>query len=441
MRVLARGGRSGARPPRRRRSALLDRAVAELFMRAALREAAKGLGRTSPNPAVGAVLVKGGRVVGRGHHARAGGPHAEVVAIRDAGARARGADLYTTLEPCDHHGKTPPCSLAILEAGVRRVFVGSTDPNPLVNGKGMERLRAAGVEVVPGVLGRECDALNAHWFRFIRDGRPYVTLKAAVTLDGRMATRTGDARWVTGEAARRWVHRLRDRVDAVLVGAGTARADDPLLTTRLPGGRGRDPVRVVLDTDLSLPARLKLLRPDSAAPTLVAHASSRTRRLAPGVELLRCRRGTGGVDLRDLLAKLARRGVTHLLVEGGARVHARFLAEGLVDRVAVFIAPKLLGGEGVPLAAGPGPRRMADAIQLDEVQVERVGDDVLVQGRPVVVARRGRRVPASSLPGTSRRSRAPASSLPPGTSRRLHTSPLSPGSSHRLHTYPPLPRH
>lgn len=356
---------------------------AERFMALALREAAKGLGRTSPNPAVGAVLVKDGRVIARGHHARAGGPHAEVVAIRAAGARARGADLYTTLEPCDHYGRTPPCSVAILEAGVARVFAGSSDPNPLVNGRGIARLRAAGVEVATGVLSEACDALNAHWFRYIRDRRPYVTLKAAVTLDGRIATRTGDARWVTGEEARRWVHRLRDRVDAVLVGAGTARADDPLLTTRLPGGRGRDPIRVVLDTDLRLPAKLELLHPRSAAPTIVAHASSRTRRFGAGVELLRCRRGKGGVDLKDLLRRLAARGVTHLLVEGGARVHARFLEDGLVDRVAVFVAPKLAGAGGVPLADLPGPARMADALRLDEVQVERVGEDVLVIGRPV----------------------------------------------------------
>jgi len=390
MRVLVRGRRTRGRrrgAPR----ALLGRAVSELFMRAALREAAKGLGRTSPNPAVGAVIVKNGRVVARGHHARAGGPHAEVVAIRAAGARARGADLYTTLEPCDHFGRTPPCSVAILEAGIRRVLVGSADPNPLVNGKGVARIRAAGVEVVTGVLGAECDALNAHWFRFIRDRRPYVTLKAAVTLDGRIATRTGDARWVTGEESRRLVHRLRDRVDAVLVGAGTARADDPRLTARLPGGRGHDPLRVVLDTDLSLPARLALFRLRSKAPTVVAHASTRSRRLGPGVELLRCRRGRGGVDLKDLLARLAARGVTHLLVEGGARVHARFLAEGLVDRVLVFVAPKLAGGDGVPLLAGPGPARMADAVRLEEVQIERVGDDVLVQGRPAAPKPRARR--------------------------------------------------
>jgi diaminohydroxyphosphoribosylaminopyrimidine deaminase/5-amino-6-(5-phosphoribosylamino)uracil reductase len=369
-------------------------------MRLALREAAKGAGRTSPNPVVGAVVVRGGRVVAAGHHARAGGPHAEVVAIRAAGARARGADLYTTLEPCDHFGRTPPCSVAILEAGVRRVLVGSADPNPLVSGKGVARLRRAGVEVVEGVLRDECDALNVHWFTFIREGRPFVTLKAAVTLDGRLATRTGDARWVTGEEARRWVHRLRDRVDAVLVGAGTARADDPRLTTRLPGGRGRDPIRVVLDTELRLPARLALLRPRSAAPTLVAHAARRPR-LSPdslrpakrgwgggavpraGVELLHCRRGKGGVDLHDLLAKLGERGVTHLLVEGGARVHARFLEERLVDRIVVFVAPKLAGADGVPLAASAGPARMKDALRLEDVAIERMGDDVLVAGRPV----------------------------------------------------------
>ncbi len=365
----------------------VDLAAAESFMRLALREAAKGLGRTSPNPAVGAVLVRGGRVVARGHHARAGGPHAEVVALRAAAARARGADLYTTLEPCDHHGRTPPCSVALLEAGVRRVFVGSADPNPLVMGRGMARLRREGVDVVEGVLRRQCDALNAHWFRYIRDKRPYVTLKAAVTLDGRIATRTGDARWVSGEQARRWVHRLRDRVDAVLVGAGTARSDDPALTARLPRG-GRDPVRVVLDTDLSLPSSLKLFRERSPAPTVVAHASSRTRRLGHNVELLRCRRGKGGVDLRDLLAKLAARGITHLLVEGGARVHARFLEDGLVDRVAVFVAPKLAGADGIPLFAGRGPARMADALRLEEVEVERIGEDVLVVGRPSRPVRR-----------------------------------------------------
>ena len=348
-------------------------------MRLALEEARLALGRTSPNPAVGAVVVRDGRVVARGHHARAGRPHAEVVALRNAGSRAAGADLYTTLEPCDHQGRTPPCSVAILRAGVRRVFVGSRDPNPLVDGRGVARLRREGVEVVEDVLRGECDALNEAWLVFMREGRPFVTLKAAVTLDGRLATRSGDSRWVTGEAARAWVHRLRDRVDAILVGSGTARADDPRLTARLPGGRGRDPLRIVLATGLDLPGDLALLR--GGPPTLVAHASRRARGFGPGVETLRVKRGPGGVSLPDLLGRLAGRGVVHLLVEGGARVNASFLRAGLVDRMVVLVAPKLAGADGVPLAALRGPERMADAMALEDVEVERLGADVLVTGR------------------------------------------------------------
>ena len=391
IRILARARRSRAHSPKksRRSPALFDRAVAQFFMRLALREARRGLGRTSPNPAVGAVLVKGGRVVARGHHARAGGPHAEVVAIRRAGARGRGADLYTTLEPCDHWGRTPPCTLAILEAGVRRVFVGSRDPNPLVNGRGIARLRRAGVAVARDVLREECDSVNAHWFRFITAGRPHVTLKAAVTLDGKIATHTGDSRWVTGPEARREAHRLRDRADAVLVGAGTARADDPRLTARLPGGH--DPVRVVLDARLSLPPGLRLFRQRSSAPTVVAHVSGTPRRAARGVEYLRCRGSKGRVDLEDLLAKLAARGVTSLLVEGGAQVHRSFLDAALVDRVVLFVAPKIAGADGLSWVAGPGAARMAGALALSQVEVRRAGSDVVISGVPA-------RAPVAKIP-------------------------------------------
>jgi diaminohydroxyphosphoribosylaminopyrimidine deaminase/5-amino-6-(5-phosphoribosylamino)uracil reductase len=362
----------------------------EVHMLAALAEARRGLGRTSPNPAVGAVLVKDGRVVARGHHARAGTPHAEVVAIRRAGARARGADLYTTLEPCDHWGRTPPCSVAILEAGIRRVFVGSRDPNPLVNGRGLRRLRRGGVEVVPGVLEAECDALNEAWLHYITSGRPHVTLKAAASLDGKIATRDGDARWVTGPEARARVHELRDRADAVLVGAGTARADDPRLTTRLPGGRGRDPIRVVLDSRLELPRRLRLFRPRPGAPTVVAHVAGEPPAARAGVEYLRCRSRGGRVDLSDLLGRLARRGVTSVLVEGGAEVNRSFLEAGLVDRVVLFLAPKLVGGGGVSWVAGPGARRMEGALPLLDVEVSRAGADILVTGRPAGPLAKGR---------------------------------------------------
>jgi diaminohydroxyphosphoribosylaminopyrimidine deaminase/5-amino-6-(5-phosphoribosylamino)uracil reductase len=269
--------------------------------------------------------------------------------------------------------------------------VGSHYPNPLVDGRGVARLAAGGVRVTRDVLRDECDALNAHWFRFITARRPYVTLKAAVTLDGKLATGRGDSRWVTGPEARAHVHRLRDRVDAVLVGAGTARADDPRLTTRLPGGGGHDPLRVVLDTGLALPARLRLFRQRSPAKTIVAHASARTRRLGPGVELLRCRRGPGGVDLADLLARLGERGVTHLLVEGGASVHGAFLRAGLADRIALFVAPKIAGGDGKSWVGGPGVDRMADALRLTDVEVEEVGEDLLVTGRPAGALASGRR--------------------------------------------------
>ncbi|WP_176063407.1 bifunctional diaminohydroxyphosphoribosylaminopyrimidine deaminase/5-amino-6-(5-phosphoribosylamino)uracil reductase RibD [Anaeromyxobacter diazotrophicus] len=380
----------------------------ERFMRLALREAAKGLGRTHPNPPVGAVLVKAGRVVARGHHARAGGPHAEVVALRAAGAAARGADLYTTLEPCDHFGKTPPCSRALLAAGVRRVFVGSRDPNPLVKGRGVRRLRRAGVEVVQDVARPACDALIAPWLRFIETGRPFVTLKAAVTLDGKIATAGGDARWVTGEAARREVHRLRDQVDAVLVGAGTARQDDPILNTRLPGGRGHDPVRVVLDARLRLPPTLRMFTVASEAPALVATlARGGEGRHGPGVTVLHCAGRGGRVDLDDLLARLGALGLTHLLVEGGAELHAAFLAAGLVDRVLVHLAPRILGG-GKDWLSGPGPARMADALPLVDVSVRRLGGDLAIEGRPdFAAAGAARRAGTGRSAARARPARAP----------------------------------
>lgn len=385
MRIVARTkpATGGARSQTARE---FDRAVAEFFMRMALDEAEKGVGRTSPNPAVGAVLVKNGHVLARGFHAKAGGPHAEIVALRQAGGRARGADLYTTLEPCNHHGRTPPCTEAILAAGIRRVFVGCLDANPKVSGRGVKRLRSAGLKVVSGVLNDQCTELNAPFFTFITRKRPFVTLKVASTADGRIAGESGDSRWVTGPAARARVHQLRGRVDAVLVGGGTVRMDDPQLTAR-PRGRpsARQPMRVVLSASLDLPPSAKVFggRPGGA---LVLTASSDEAKAAAlrkaGAQVARLPAvPAGGVDLREALDELARRNVVHLLVEGGAGVFGGFLQAGLADEILLFVAPRVLGS-GLSWATLSGRARIEDAIALEPWRVEQLGPDVLLTARP-----------------------------------------------------------
>lgn len=386
MRLLTRARLKANRAPRAKRAADFDRAVAEFFMRIALEEATKGLGRTSPNPAVGAVLVKGGRIIARGFTQPAGQAHAEVMALRAAGPRARGADLYTTLEPCNHYGRTPPCTLAILEAGVRRVISASSDPNPMVNGKGITRLRRAGVEVLTGVLKEEADRLIRPFFKAILTKMPYVTLKAAVTLDGKLATATGDSRWVTGEAAREWVHRLRNRVDVILVGANTVRRDNPQLTTRLPGGGGKDPVRVVVDSHLSLKPSATVFTQRSRAKTVVATledpASGKARRLTEqGVLVWQVRGKRGRVDLKALLARIAREGFNHVLVEGGAEMYGSFLRERLADELALFLAPKLIGSQGLSWSGDLGVKLMSQALQLKDISYEKIGEDLLLQAR------------------------------------------------------------
>jgi diaminohydroxyphosphoribosylaminopyrimidine deaminase/5-amino-6-(5-phosphoribosylamino)uracil reductase len=352
----------------------------ERFMRVALAEARKGLGRTSPNPPVGALVVRRGRVVSRGHHARAGEPHAEVVALARAGKRARGATLYTTLEPCDHQGRTPPCTRAILEGGIARVVIGSDDPNPLVSGRGARRLRRAGVTVVRGVAREACDHFNLPWFRFITTGRPFVTLKVAITIDGKLASGSGDSRWISGREARARVHRLRSQVDAVLVGAGTVRQDNPRLTARIRGARS--PLRVVLDGRLSSAPRSQVF--GSARPGSLVLTS---REASPRVEAALARRGVSIVPLpvrRGLIAPatalraLAVRGVMSLMIEGGARVFSQFLEKGLWDQILVFVAPKALGSRAKPWVQLPRGARMAEALDLGSTTCELLGNDVLL---------------------------------------------------------------
>ncbi|MSP61738.1 MAG: bifunctional diaminohydroxyphosphoribosylaminopyrimidine deaminase/5-amino-6-(5-phosphoribosylamino)uracil reductase RibD [Myxococcales bacterium] len=350
-------------------------------MRRALALAGRARGRTAPNPMVGCVLVKSGRIVGAGYHHRVGLPHAEVEALKDAGSRARGATAYVTLEPCNHTGRTGPCTEALIAARVASVVIAMRDPNPHVDGGGTRKLRAAGIAVATGLLGDEARAGNAGFIHLVTTGRPRVTLKAAVSLDGRIAASSGDAKWITGEPARREAHTLRDACDAILVGAGTVRADDPALTTRLPGGRGRDPLRVILDGKLTIPRRAQVVREGTLiATTRAAPRAAEARLVARGAEVVRLPGAKGRVDLPSLLDEMGRRGVMELLIEGGAEVHGQFLAARLVDRVMIFVAPILIGAAGVPLFALPGAARIADAWRLRAVSTRRLGDDMLLVG-------------------------------------------------------------
>lgn len=362
------------------------------MMARALGLARKAWGRTSPNPMVGAVVARGERIVAEGYHARAGEAHGEALALERAGSRARGATLYVTLEPCHHQGRTPPCTRAVLASGVKRVVIGTRDPNPHVTGGGASFLAGQGLEVKVGVLEPACRDLNLFYNHHVTTGRPYVILKAASTLDGRLATSTGDSRWVTSEKARAHVHYLRSGVDAILVGRGTAEQDDPRLNARLLGrraGLGKNPLRVVLDTHLSLPLGLKLFDSGAGGPTIVVCGprppAAKAKALEKaGVEVLPLPLEKSRPSLARLRDVLGGRNVQSLLIEGGAEVNAAaLLSERIVDRVLLFLAPKVVGGQGTPLVGGPGVKRMADALSLDVLKVRRFGPDLLLEAIPL----------------------------------------------------------
>ena len=357
----------------------------ELFMRRALVLAAKGRGRTRPNPMVGAVVVRGGCIVSEGYHARAGEPHAEVVAIENAAVAAIGADLYVTLEPCCHHGRTPPCTDRIIQAGIRRVVIPILDPNPLVSGGGVQTLRAAGIIVEQGLLSEEAASLNEAFTKFITCRTPFVILKAAVSLDGKIATRTGDARWISGEQSRERVHTLRDQVDAVIVGSGTIRRDNPRLTTRLPEG-GRDPIRVIVDGLGSLPLESQVFQTGSAPPTWVAVAADAPPQrietlLQRGLTVLEAGGSQGRISLEQLLKRLGEREVTSVMIEGGEGVFTSAIEEGIVDKFLLFVAPLLVGGKTAPsLFGGAGVEEIWQAFRLSRLRIEQLGEDVLIEG-------------------------------------------------------------
>ena len=359
--------------------------TAERFMRRALELAERARGLTSPNPMVGAVVVTAaGGIVGEGFHARAGGPHAEIEALRAAGARVRGATLYVTLEPCAHHGRTPPCAPAVIEAGIACVVAAIGDPNPLVAGRGLDLLRAAGIEVRTGVGAAEAERQNRVFLTSMRERRPHVTLKAGMTLDGKIADLRGASRWITGDAARHRAHCLRSESDAIVVGIGTVLRDDPELTVRLGEPWPREPLRVVLDTAARTPAGARLIRagrPSSAVIAVGAGASEpRVRALAAsGATIVACGTRDGRVDLGALLTELFARDVRAVLVEGGGEVHGAFLDAGLVDRVAMFAAPLLIGGRGATPVVGGAGRELKSAVRLGGFTVTLLGDDLLVE--------------------------------------------------------------
>ena len=355
-------------------------------MNLALDLARKSEGQTNPNPLVGAVIVKSGKVVAKGYHEKAGLPHAEAIALNKAGTKARGADLYVNLEPCCHHGRTPPCTEAIISAGIKRVILGIRDPNRLVNGRGIRFLRKQGVEVVIGVLRRDCHKINEHFIKYITTGRPWVILKSAVSLDGKIATRTGDSKWITGSKARAYAHRLRSRVDAILVGAETVRMDDPQLTVR-PKKKGmRNPVRIIVSGKGSISTSAKIFNNAHKERVIyVANASLpliRKKKLQKiGVEVLLVKYRKKKVDLPLLMDALGKMKITSIMIEGGSEISGNALKEKLIDKLIYFLAPKIIGGKNAPgPVGGQGISRIEDFIEVKEISIEKLGNDFVIEG-------------------------------------------------------------
>lgn len=358
----------------------------EEYMKQALVLAKRGIGYTSPNPIVGAVIVKHGRVIGEGYHMSYKGNHAEVNAFLNAIEDVRGATMYVTLEPCSHYGKTPPCANAIVEKGIRKVVIGLLDPNPLIAGKGIGILRNNGIEVVIGVLEEECIRVNEIFLKYIVTGLPFCILKTAMTLDGKIASSTGDSKWITNELSRKYVHELRHKVSAIMVGIGTVLADDPLLTTRLENEVGIDAIRIIVDTSARIPMNSKILHVKSKANTfLVTTEKADKDKLKAleeiGTEIIITPLKNNRVDLTFLMKKLGERKIDSVLLEGGSEMNYSALEEGIVDKINAFIAPKIIGGNTAKTSIGGiGKATMKEAILIRNMEIHKFGTDIMIEG-------------------------------------------------------------
>lgn len=356
------------------------------YMKRALELAEKGAGYTSPNPLVGAVIVRDEKIIGEGYHQVYGSYHAEINAFRNAISDVRGAEMYVTLEPCSHYGKTPPCANSIVERGIKKVVVALEDPNPEVSGRGIKILRNNGIEVVTGVLEEESRRLNEIFLKYITTKLPFCILKTAMTLDGKIAARTGDSKWITNEESRKYVHKLRHRVSSIMVGVGTIIQDDPLLNTRLDMGEGKDPIRIIVDTRGRTPLSARVLNMESNSKTIIA-----TTELAPkerleelkskGAEIIITPLKNNRVDLKHVMKELGKRGIDSVLLEGGSELNYSAVESGIIDKVNAFIAPKFIGGrEAKTPVGGFGRSMMKDAVVLRDIRIHRFGDDIMVEG-------------------------------------------------------------
>ncbi|MBQ9598284.1 MAG: bifunctional diaminohydroxyphosphoribosylaminopyrimidine deaminase/5-amino-6-(5-phosphoribosylamino)uracil reductase RibD [Clostridia bacterium] len=353
----------------------------EKYMRRAIELAKGGTGFTNPNPLVGAVIVKDGQIIGEGFHEKYGSLHAERNAIKNATADVKGADIYVTLEPCCHTGKQPPCTEAIIESGIKRVIIGSRDPNPLVHGKGAKILRDKGIEVVEDFLRDECDALNDIFFHYISTKTPYVIMKTAISADGKIATKSGHSKWVTSEESRMHSHEIRKRVAAILVGSNTVKADNPSLTCRTENPS--NPIRIICDSHLTVPITSNVVQTASEVPTYIAFTAASEERQREftnlGVKLIKTPRESGHVDLKFLMQKLGEMGIDSVLIEGGGEIHASALKSGIVQRLMIYTAPKLIGGDGKNAVGAIGVSVMDEAVMLKNTKITRLGDDILTE--------------------------------------------------------------